>query len=174
MFLYHRVPRTMAGTTLYPLNTLKELHPRLYEEYLQKYADRRGLMKRNVPQLNCLWNDVLFTMALAPAELYKAYKSFNFPGRYPPRFYKIPLERLDQHQIVVLTKMGAGGTVYEDFSARRMQAYATLPQETLLYWEERKKANDERPLLFMHIPHVMYKGTINIEGLEIVSVKTPE
>ena len=34
-YLYHRVPKNMNGTMLYPLNVLKNLQPEIYAEHVK-------------------------------------------------------------------------------------------------------------------------------------------
>lgn len=40
----------MRGDVLYPLNTLKTLHPDLYEFHVGKYAGREYLMDQKIPR----------------------------------------------------------------------------------------------------------------------------
>ena len=39
-YIYHRVPKEMRGEVLFPLNTLKETEPDLYEKESAKYVGR--------------------------------------------------------------------------------------------------------------------------------------
>jgi len=39
-YLYHRVDPELKGTTLYPLNQLKNIYPDVYERHVKKYAGR--------------------------------------------------------------------------------------------------------------------------------------
>jgi len=48
-YLYHRVPKHMMGTVLYPLNVLKETRPEIYTEYIKKYEGREELLTAEVP-----------------------------------------------------------------------------------------------------------------------------
>lgn len=50
-FIYHGVTNKMKGDVLYPLFTLKEKHPSLYEQEIKKYADnprRKTLPFKNI------------------------------------------------------------------------------------------------------------------------------
>ena len=61
-FVYHMVPTEMIGEKLIPLNSLGKVHPSLYEKYTEKYYDhpeRSALLKKQVPKLDCLRNDIL-------------------------------------------------------------------------------------------------------------------
>jgi hypothetical protein len=50
-----------------------------------------------------------------------------------------------------------------------MEAYRKVPSETIEYYKA-CKAKGERPLLFHGVPHILYKGTIDTTGLEIITV----
>ncbi len=68
-YLYHRVPPHMEGTILYPLNQLKDIHPKLYAQEVKKYEGRERLLLAEVQPLHCLWNDVLHMTAVSPDEV---------------------------------------------------------------------------------------------------------
>lgn len=170
MFLYHRVPPHMEGMTLYPLNTLKTLHPDLYAQYVQKYAGREHLMQERIPLLgNCLWNDVLFLTAVHPEQFRAAWESL-FPPFKHYRFYALQVTELDPANLAVLTEMEVdrGGT-FRRFEKRSIAEYATVPEETFNYWKERK-AQGLRPLIFMHIPHILYRGAISIASASVINL----
>ena len=43
-YVYHRVPENLQGTTLYPLNELRAIHPSNYELEKEKYKGREDIM----------------------------------------------------------------------------------------------------------------------------------
>lgn len=169
-YLYHRVPANMSGTTLYPLNALRSVDPEAYEFHVQKYMGREKLMNERIPQLECLWNDVLFMSAVPPQDFCTAYHGAGFPRRRPMHFYRIDPQALDESNFMVLTRMGIDEPRgYAPFKHADLPSYASIPRETCAYWEgERIKKND-RPFLWMHIPHILYRGSINVTYLEIVA-----
>ena len=173
-FLYHRVPPRVEGTTLYPLNRLKDIYPEAYEQGARKYQGRRALQRERIPILgNCLWNDVLFLMAVHPEEFRKAWESLLPPLR-PRRFYQIDSATLDHNKLAVLTRMGVNEPRgYEPFSESRIHAYNFIPEETFAYWEEEKAAG-ESPFLFMHIPHILYRGAIDVSKAPIIELEPRE
>ena len=42
-YLFHMVPQNMQGNTLYPLNDLREVNPKIYKEHKKKYKGREHL-----------------------------------------------------------------------------------------------------------------------------------
>ena len=66
-YLYHRVPDNFQGTTLYPLNDLKDILPDIYTRHISKYEGRAHIVERHIPIFDdCLWNDVVFLSAVEP------------------------------------------------------------------------------------------------------------
>ena len=58
-FVYHIRSADFRGTTLYPLNRLRDRYPDVYEAQRAKYRGREWLLEARVPLLDVLWNDVI-------------------------------------------------------------------------------------------------------------------
>lgn len=168
-FVYHWIPKNMKGTILYPLNQLKEIEPELYDEHAKKYVGRETLMERKIPLLDCLWNDVLHTTAIDPVLIYEKLREAGFD--YPPKkFFKIPIEMLDQSKLAIYlfkeVEVGKPG-LFQEFDTNKFDEYTIFDQRTLEYYKE-MKAQDKHPLVHHLLPHVLYKGQIDTTGLEII------
>lgn len=176
-FLYHYIPDGMRGTILYPLNQLKEIYPDSYSEHAKKYQNRPELLETKIPTLNCLWNDVLHLTAVPPQDLMKALASAGFKGNKPWNgWYKIPASKLDPTKTTALeydtkSETVAGGRHFLSFDPRKLSQYAQIPPETIAYYKQKISVR-EKPLMFHFIPHVLYKGTLDTTGLEIIKVVT--
>lgn len=170
--LYHAVPRIMTGTMLYPLNQLREIDTELYETQARKYRGRERLMQRRIPLLgNCLWNDVLFLTAVHPEVFHTAFAAAGFT-RQPFRSFQFPVDTVDPSRTVVFSSMRENKPVtYEPFDVSRMDEYGTIPQETLKYWQQEREAGNEWPFLYLHIPHILYRGTLDTTTIPIVESK---
>ncbi len=171
-YLYHLVPENMQGEILYPLNELKKIYPKAYKEHVKKYEDRKYLLKEKVPFLNCLWNDVLHLTAVNPITINKTLEEIGFK---PPirKWFKInPRDLVKDNTLVFLFERARKITTkkdYEWFDISKIKKYSELSQKTINYYESSYK-NNERPLLFNYVPHILYKGSINISKLEIITV----
>ena len=161
----------MVGTTLYPLNVLKETQPEIYNEHIKKYEDRKHLLTTEIPPLRCLWNDVLHLTAVAPASLKAnlAKAGIELP---PTAWFKIPVSLIQGGNSIAFTYRRDKDVIpnfkeYEPFDPARMEIYRIVPEETIEYYKQ-KRADGARPLLFHLVPHILYKGTIDTEVLEIV------
>lgn len=63
----------MQGTILYPLNMMQLTMPEVYKKEFAKYTDRLRVPERRIPLFeDCLWNDVLFSVAINPQKLMDA------------------------------------------------------------------------------------------------------
>ncbi len=162
----------MAGTTLYPLNVLKETRPEVYNEHVKKYEGRERLLTTEIPPLHCLWNDVLHFTAVAPstlkANLAKADIELPSVG-----WFKVPVSLIQEENSIAFTYRRDEDLIpkfkeYEPFDPARIETYRIVPQETIEYYKQ-KKAEGVRPLLFHLVPHILYKGSLDTKDLEIVS-----
>lgn len=173
-YLYHLVPLDMSGTVLEPLNTLKHTKPELYAKKIQKYHGREHVMERHVPLLNCLWNDVLHLSPVEPRILKQALlEAGRKDGTF--RFYQINPNTLEPENTVVYLFRTLGKVMQPDdtefiaFSPEQLEQWQVVPNRTKQYFKNHYSAGT-RPLLFYGIPHILYKGTIQTERLEIVTV----
>ena len=163
-FIYHRVPRNMAGTILYPLNELRDVNESVYQEHVKKYEGREHLTEARIPLLgNCLWNDVLFFSAVHPSIFWSEYEAVGFNrSPIPSKSFEFDVQQLDHSKLAVLMKMEMNRPdEYEPFDPSRMDRYSIIPQETHDYWRIEKEAGNMRPLLYMHIPHILYRGSLD-------------
>jgi hypothetical protein len=171
-YLYHRVPDNLKGTILYPLNILKETEPEIYKDHVKKYEGREKILETKIPPLDCLWNDVLHFTAVSPKEL-KA--NLAKAGIVLPsvKWFKVPVSMIEEDRSIAFIyrrdlSVTPNFDEYEKFDPSRMDTYRKVPEGTIDYYRK-KKDEGQRPLLFHLVPHILYKGSINIEGLEILS-----
>ena len=172
-YIYHKVPSNMTGTVLYPLNDLQGINEPIYDAHARKYERRQHLtLERNPILQNCLWGDVIFFIAVHPCVFWSAYESvgFSLPQK-PIRTFQFAVETLDPNKLAVISKMELNRpTHYERFELSLMDTYSIIPQETYDYWESELRLGNKHPLLFNHIPHILYHGsldTIHATVLEI-------
>lgn len=173
-YLYHRVPENMIGNILYPLNELKSIDQNLYEQAKKKYTGREFVMEQRVPILHCLWNDVLHFSALHPIEIKKEFEN-NGKEFTSQKFYKIDPHKLDQNNtIVYLFKhqnesekfQPENWTVYDPSN---LDGYTEMSDQTKNYYKMMFE-KDDQPLLWAYVPHIMYRGSVDISDCEIVEI----
>lgn len=173
-FLYHMVPEPMIGTVLYPMNSLKETLPETYALEAKKYEGRDSVMSQRVFPLDCLWNDVLHLTAVPPQVLKDTMLKAGRPGWRPMSFYQIDPASLDATLATVYRydRETAGPVEAGDFSPfdpTHFDQYAALPPAAEAYYV-RLYAAGKKPLLFHRVPHILYKGPIDVTDAPIVTV----
>lgn len=179
-YVYHMVPKDMQGERLIPLNALGKTYPHLYEQYTKKYfdhPDRPNLLKRQVPKLQCLWNDVLHFLPLHPFHVYDALTKLEIKKKENLLFFKIPVERLQSNRNVLYLyckenfKGPAADFDEKDFLLLDMTEYKEMrkiPSETVEYFNAENKKG--KPFgMFHFIPHVLSYGEVDVTDVEIIS-----
>jgi len=161
----------MVGSILYPLNVLKQIHPEIYSEHVKKYDERQHLLTREIPILNCLWNDVLHFTVISPEDVKNNLEKAGFYYE-PMSWYKIPVGSVEQDKCIALTyhidrETGIETKEYQRFDHTKMDLYRIILPETIEYYI-RKKKDGADPLLFHLVPHILYRGNIDIGNTEII------
>ena len=158
-YLYHRVPNHIVGKELVPLNKLKEISQKAYEREIKKYIGREILLKKKIPKLNCLWNDVIHITAIHPSKIKRALKDAGFKEFASSKWFKINPKLLDPK--INLPKY------YVPFRTKDLDKYNHYNKNSIKYFKDKFKAG-EKPLLFYFAPHILYKGKLKIKDLELI------
>ncbi len=165
-FLYHMVPEDMRGDVLHPLNKLKDAHPDIYVKEVAKYKGREELMKKEIAMLECIWNDVMHLVAVNPQELKKALLAAGMEPK-EMRFYQIDPEMLNPEKTTIYLYQ-EGKDSFLAYDPKNLAERASLPEETKAYFKETIQKG-EKPLLFIGVPHILHKGSIDISKLPVIT-----
>ena len=172
-FIYHHVPLNLTGTALRPLNRLKDTEPDLYEQNVQKYKGREGLLQSRVIGLNCLWNDVLHFSPVHPKEVSEALYTSGF-GHLTSEWFEIdPSEHnFNRHNTTIFLHRPkkfngyqAPDDEFESFELEKIAQYSSLPAETKNYFLDCQREG-KRPLIFCWVPHILFRGELNLSSLK--------
>ena len=184
--VYHGMPRDMSGSVLYPLNQLQAFVPDRYAFQKAKYAGREAVLDYRIPGLGLLFNDTVHCSALHPYHLFRARQDLGLDPPVRPTsgwltglVYAIPLERILIHPVVwyawktlwingapdEAVPLESPAAEFELFDPARYQELVA-PTERHLAYLTRMRERGRRPLMFMHIPHVLVAGPIDVRGLE--------
>jgi hypothetical protein len=167
MLLYHKVPGEMLGSVLYPLNLLKNIFPNVYEKQVCKYQGRAELLRRVVPYLDCLWNDVVHLCPVHPSKIYGSLRQVGY-GYPATSFFEIDSASLDQGKMAVMKyPVGTEERFYYHRPPDAFPGIDQLPAATAEYYKE-CRAKGTQPLLFAYVTHVLYKGSIDVGALPII------
>jgi hypothetical protein len=174
IYIYHSLPENMTGTMLYPLSELAVEHPQLFNAHEQKYTKRPRVLTNAIPHLGCFWNDVLHFTAVHPEVLKEVLARAGYTK--PLHYVQVnPMLLSKEKTIIFLNKVlssGAASTTADDFVAfdpETVDKYATIPLENEQYYKENLEKGDEF-LIYHGIPHILYKGRLDIGGMPIITV----
>lgn len=169
MRLYHWVPENLEGSVLYPLNDLREKYPHLYRQHVQKYEGRKQVIEHRIPTLGCMWNDVLFFSPIPPHALHAACADTGIVLARGVRYFEIDPYRLDPSRTTVWlhTDDSENADEYVAYDPANLGQYAEVPEETKIHYREHY-AQGLRPLIFKHVPHILYQGSLDISTARII------
>lgn len=176
-YLYHRVPADLKGHILFPLNQLKSVYPSLYAAKAGSYRNREAVMKARIPFLDCLWNDVLHFSPVHPDKIQQARVEAGFPRR-PRRYFEVdPVKNginasnavIFLHQRVNPERFQLDEADFRVFNSERLSTLGEIPEPTLVYYKEMFEQG-KRPLTYLYIPHILYRGRLDINSVKIVEV----
>ena len=171
--LYHVRPDPLLGSALYPLNELRERHPEAFARARAKYEGREQVLEMRVPLLDCLWNDVLHLSPVHPAELVEALEAAGVTADRR-RFLAIDAAELEPTLTVLFRNSTDREHRFDEgqwtwFDAAAVGGLARLPQATRDYYGECARAGT-RPFLFGYVPHVLYRGSLDVKALTDIEV----
>ena len=176
--IYHMCPSEMVGDVLYPLNTLRQLYPLVYEREMIKYQDHphsQDLQTRRIPKLNCLWHDVVHCSAIHPSLLYRALQERDLPVRAERTFFQIPLTSLQAEQGVALQTSirddPAAPIDDEAVSWLDVTTYrelALVPPDAL-EWYDQLTLLKRTIGLFVGVPLILIPSPISIKQARVIS-----
>jgi len=163
----------MEGHKLHPLSLLAALHPHLHALAAAKYKDRSHLSLKEVSPLGCLWTDVVFFSPVHPQEIYSALRKLG-QAPAPAKFFEIPHTVFDPSLTTILVPEISieGKTLSEQpvpFSAQALGRFSALPTATYAYFSHTLSLGHQ-PLLFAGVPHILYKGSLDISHANIISL----
>lgn len=157
------IPDKLAGDTLYPLNTLRGLHPELYTEQRLKYSNRPHVPESYIEPLDCAWGDVVFLTPVHPRNVFQTLREAGFEKPQRTGFFEIDADLLDQS----LTTIWLGHAherktlSYLPYETSRLEDLQSVSDYTRGYYKVCKESH-QRPLLWHGLPHVLHKGEIQI------------
>jgi hypothetical protein len=197
--VYHGVPSGMVGERIYPLNQLAAVAPDAYELQRAKYLGREAVLDARISQTGLLFNDTVHCAPLHPYRLFAARERLGFDpprasasrtsgtSRFSGLFFEIPLQRILAHPVLwyrweTLWINGAPDEdvaltppldEFERFDPGSYRDGIAEVTDAHLAYLRRMKEEGKRPLLFVHIPHVLVAGPIDTHGLRVIRWDEP-
>lgn len=172
-YIYHGMPENMQGKLLKPLNQMQADNPDLHKKYKKKYDDRKEILERRVPLLDCFWNDVVQFLPFHPRKIFELQAAMGLIPQVPNyKFFKVNLESLDSEKTVVFLKdkPGEENVVFKWLSDIDFKSIQEVPKATIEYYKT-VVGTGELPFNYQFVPHVLYKGTVDVSSAKIISTK---
>ncbi len=147
-----------------PLNILKSKSSRLYDLEHSKYEGRESVTDITIPGLG-KWNDVLHLSPIHPAELKRAFvEAGGDPDNFPTEWYQIPVQLIRPESTMLMRD-----DAFLKYDPGTLADEAHIPEETQAHYQKRISAG-ERPFLFEHASHVLFKGTVPLSECAKIEV----
>lgn len=184
-FVYHQIAPDFRGKVLYPLNHLAAVYPDIYAREAPKYAGREAVMSYRVPHLDAAWADTVNLSTLDPRLLVAARERLGIASSrlLQRRLLPIPIDHLARHRLVRYSGItrwinsSPGEDVptephaheFEPTDPESYRETTDVPAAHLRYLTECKVAG-KQPLGFVHVPHVLALGPIDVSGLRPIDI----
>jgi hypothetical protein len=189
--VYHGAPADLVGDRLVSLYALEAVAPAVFRREISKYAGRESAPEYVIPGLGRRFNDTVHCAPIHPWYIFQARIAEGLVPSGPMSerdYYRIPVSSLAGSRVVwyqartiwLNAAPGEEGQVpgsppvdeFEPFDAARyseltaiLPAYRPRLRESI--------ATGRRPLMFVHIPHVLVAGSIDLAGATVVDPWTP-
>lgn len=165
MNLYHMYCRFegLRDNTLYTLNDLKLKHPDLHALHVAKYDSRQHVLKQRFSCIDCDWGDAVFLCSVHPDKICAAVAEHRKRPMESFPYQAIPVADLDQSKLAFWLFQSREFEPNEviPFDQDRLKDMQDVPDATAAYFAE-QLAKREPALFFVHIPHVLHKGSIDM------------
>jgi hypothetical protein len=167
-FAYHLVPPNLRGAVLYPLNQLKLIYPDIAAAHMTKYQGRLYLLEKPIPPLDCLWNDVLMLSPVHPTAIKAAMEEVGH-FRLARKWFEIDAARFRRDNTAIFLP---GTHPLEErilpFEPHCLAQYTQVPEAQKQFY---RQVEPGKPvLLFGGIPHILYKGSIDVTDVHVIEI----
>ncbi len=172
-FLYHGVPEDMKGNELITLNQMFTTDAELHQKYLEKYKGREEILERRIPLLDCLWNDVVQLLPLQPRKLFELQLQLGLINEIPEyRYFQVDptVLNVDDTAVYFKTAPGEENVTVKWLKDVNLDKLQEVPDATRKYYES-MVGTGEPVFNYQFVPHILYKGNVDISGAEIISIK---
>ncbi len=173
--IYHIVPKNLVGTQLIPLNKMKVSNPELYTILASKYQGREKLLERQIPKINCFWNDVLHFSAVCPDVIFTRFEQLGFGDFKGISWFEVPTDVVQKFPTVIYRapllpreNFKLTDDDIEIFDSNRWQEPLTLSEAAEEYFLK-CQMDGKTPLPFQFTPHILVRGELETRGFKIGS-----
>lgn len=189
-FVYHGAPANLIGRRLVSLYALEALDADAFLRELSRYAGRESAPEVTIPGLGLRFNDTIHCAPIHPWYILQARVAEGLPAIGPMTervTYRIPLSSIAGNRVVWYTARTIWRNAvpgddavpdrppedeFEPFDPDRYSELTAIPPAYRPRIRESLAAG-RRPLTFVHIPHVLVAGSIDLADASVVDPSTP-
>ncbi len=173
-YAYHIKSPDFKGKCIYPLSVLEEKFPAIYKNEIKKYKGRESHPDIKIDILDAKWRDCISLSTLNPIKIFQLERLLGIRGHED-------VSSIDVFQFKIKDLKDFNMCLYDDNkSPKKSEAYKKIdiksyketefvPIETIKYFIKSKEEN-EYPLLFGNIIHLLVKGIMPIDKAKIISI----
>ncbi len=170
---YHGIAANFVGDAIIPLSQMATANPELYAEYRRKYEGRESVVERQIPLLDCGWADVVQLLPLHPSKLFNLQLELGLIEEIPDyNYFEIDSSNLDAAQAAVFFKTAPGdeNTKVEWLRDVNIDDLQSIPEATRAYYAS-MRGTGEPVFNYQFVPHVLYRGQIDITNANRVNLR---
>jgi hypothetical protein len=163
-FFYHIKPTKMYGDKLLSLSQIEERFPKLAKEQKKIYKGRENLLNKKIEKLDCTWKDVIFLSCIDPKIIFSCLEILQLFDDNDITILKFPISSLKDKEFCLYQEV-KNKEEFTNCSIAKYKEEKNLPLETIQYFIKCVK-NDEAPLIFSNIKHILLNGELDISEAE--------
>lgn len=164
--VYCLKPDKIIGSKLIPLSSLKDLSKDQFLKNKKKY-DNRKVKNKDIPILDCKWEDVVFFSCIDPKIIFMSLELLGLFDNREIKYFKFPIKSFKNKEICYYNEDYNGKENFKKVNISEYKEQYSLPYDTARYFIDCIKSNED-PLIFASVPHILLKGNLDISlGQEV-------
>lgn len=172
-YAYHIKNHNFKGKYIYPLSELEDNYPSIYKKEIKKYEGRENHPKIKIDILDTQWKDCVNFSTLNPIKIFQLEELLEIPGYKNIKnvnIFRFDIKDLEDFDMCLYddNKSPKKNEAYKKININNYKETKFIPTETAKYFIKSKE-NNEHPLLFAYITHLLVKGCIPINKADVIS-----
>jgi len=172
-YIYHIKNKSFRGKYIYPLSELKEIYPDIYKKEIKKYETRKQHPKIKIDIINTTWEDCVNFSTLNPIKIFQLEELLGTPGYKNIKdidVFRFNIKDLKNFDMCLYddSKSPKNDEAYKKINPNTYKETQFIPNETTKYFIK-SKDNQEYPLLFGYITHLLVKGKVPVSKADIIN-----
>ena len=171
-YVYHIKSTKFKGKYIYPLSELENYHPNIYKKEIKKYKGRESHPEIKINLLNAKWKDCVNFSTINPIKIFQLEELLGIPGYKNGQdvdIFRFNIKDLKDFDMCLYddNKSPRKDEAYKKININNYKETQFVPVETVKYFIKSKEEN-EYPLLFGHVIHLLVNDAIPINKADII------